>query len=691
MNELETQVAKIQIGDPRQATTYVHVVVEKIDPSETELYVLTELPMLNPAALTDCERISEAIVATLKRNYRKDGSTISFENALSLVNEELGKLTSIGKNHWISKLNGLIAIKKDNTLHIATVGKVTSLLYRDNAFAAITEPTTHPTPLKAFDNFSVGKLKIDDLLVFSTSQLFNHISIDRVRQILDENDLPDAAGIIIEILRENAGPEVACATIMALQVEAVYGKSKHDEHIDLHPYVASSETVTQYEEPERLLDSQSLSKQEKVKEIGQKVGKKTKELSKQAMKHAQGFADYVMSTLKNTPRPDLTNIINTNKAVVGVVNQQFRKATQSIHPETFNKFSRTKKFFFISATILLITIVGSIFITRRYQNNKAVKVAIKADVSEVQKLLNDANSSFIYNDKDQAKATLAQVYDKLKTFQNNNDSAVEDIRKQASELDDKLNNRTMASFTNIGTLSTANNLINLPGYFATETNRTIVSYNRSSGSVQDNSLESSESIVNSSFMRGNQAVIFNGTSLFLWDFSNGRLSEGFSDDVPAKENLAGLKVYSVNNKAYTIDKSNQQVMSFQLSDNGINKPVIAFNDPALANASDIAIDGNIYVLADGTILKYLSGAKQDFKLELPSKLGNNAKIYTELNYNNIYLLDPENKRIIILNKQGGILKTLIADEIGSSTDFAIDEKNSTIYVLSNGALLKTEF
>ncbi len=101
MNDIETQVAKIQIGDIRQANTYVHVVAEKVDVSETELYALTELPVFNPAAQSDCERISEAIAASLCRSYRGSVNSQTFENALASINEDLGKLANIGKTHWI--------------------------------------------------------------------------------------------------------------------------------------------------------------------------------------------------------------------------------------------------------------------------------------------------------------------------------------------------------------------------------------------------------------------------------------------------------------------------------------------------------------------------------------------------------------------------------------------------------------
>ncbi len=675
MNELETQVAKIQVGDARTASTYVHVMAEKVDATDTELYVLCELPMFNPAALADCERICEAISASLKRSYRHAVTEQSFENALAQINEELGKLATIGKTHWIGKLNALIATKRGTALSIATVGKITALLYRDDGFASITEATTAPAPLKTFDNFAVGRLRLNDLLIFSTTQLLNHISIDRIRQILEDGTLPEAAGMIIEILRENAGPEVACATILALQVEPGMGR---DEEIDMQPYIATSEQVAAGG----------------TAGIGGGIlgmSARAKGIPALVIKHAQGFASSVMSKLHNRPRPSIGRFVSSNKAAVGVVNQQFKRAAQNLHPETFRRFSSTKKFFFISAAILLIAIIVSIGVTIKYRSNKATTVVVKANIAELQKLADDSNSAFIYKDLDKARTGLSELQDKLKAYNGSSDSAVESVRKQAQELDDKLNKRTGSTVTQIGTLGHSDNLISLPAYLATETNRTIISYNRASGSVQDNTLHSSEPIAKSAFFKGNQALIYNGNELLLWNFQNGLMSKGFNTNVPSRDHIAGFKIYPTNSRAYLIDKSTKQIISFALTDKDITKPVISVNANELANASDLAIDGGIYVTTNGTILKYLSGAAVPFTPALPSKLSDSAKIYTQADFKNIYVLDPGNKRIIILDKKGALVSNLNNSQFSTAKDFSIDEKSKTIYLLADGQLLKTGF
>ena len=122
------------------------------------------------------ESIANALAASLRRSYRKITTPETFETSLAALNEELGKLTSQGKTHWIGKLNALVAVKDGARFSIASTGKVTALLYRDDDFNNITEPSPTTNVLKTFENFSVGKLDLGDIIILSTNQLFINIS-----------------------------------------------------------------------------------------------------------------------------------------------------------------------------------------------------------------------------------------------------------------------------------------------------------------------------------------------------------------------------------------------------------------------------------------------------------------------------------------------------------------------------------
>ena len=132
-------------------------------------------------------------------------------------------------------------------------------------------------------------------------------------------------------------------------------------------------------------------------------------------------------------------------------------------------------------------------------------------------------------------------------------------------------------------------------------------------------------------------------------------------------------------------------MRYSVSDTAFSAPTASIeNVSEIANASDMTIDGNIYIAANGTILKYNAGVKQEFNVGV-SNLPDNTKIYTENGFTNLYVLDPAGKRILVMNKEGGVLQTLTSSQFNDLKDFYVDEKAKAIYALNNNQLLKVSF
>lgn len=670
MTELETQVVKVQLGDAKQASSYVYTLAEKMDSNDSELYMICELPLFNPAAAQECERIAEAVAASLKRSYRKNITPQTFENALAVINEELGKLVSLGKTHWIGKLNAVIAVKNGNTLSVASAGKISAHLYRDNHFTPISEPPATAHPLKTFENFSEGKMRLNDLLVLSTTQLFNHVSVNRFKQILTDNSLPDAAREIINTLQEAMGPEVACGTIFALQVEPGSAVEKDEAifgNLNAGPQVTSETDNGSWLDRLKNVSTTATA-------VGKTMGKDLKE--------------------RISNRPKLSDAIRNRPSAIGIVQNQFKRAAKQFQPETIKGYSRQKKFFLISAAVLLVALVANVAIARYYQAHKKSNDQIDSTISSMQKNISDANAAFLYGDEAKAASLTTDLENQLnglKDVPTDKQSTVNDIRNQVTDLENKVNKISKVDAENLGTLSNSNNLIVLPTYFATENNRTVVSYNRSSGSIQDNVLKTSEQIVRSVFWKNNISVIYNGSELRQWNAQTGVIGAAFTDQVPKISDAVGMRLYPTNNRVYIIDKANKQIVSFQITDSTFTKPTTSLKGTdELANASDLAIDGNIYIAANGSILKYNSGAKQDFSTSL-TNLSGNTKLYTETSYANLYVMDPDSKKVSILNKNGTLVKTLTSDSFNDMRDFYVDEKGKAIYILNGSSLLRVKF
>ena len=668
MTELETQIAKIQFGSPKATTSHVFVMAEQAFNGSSELYIITELPLLNPAAVEECDRISNALASSLRRSYRKNPTEQSFENALANINEELGKLVGQGKTHWIGKLNALIAVKDGLRLSITTTGKISGLLFRDDEFSAITETAPAGGLLKTFENFSIGKLHLGDILIFSTTQLFNNISIDRIKNILNTHTLPLAGQEILRILQDNVGPEIAFGSIMALMVEP---GTTTVEQVALEDYIAPAKVHKQY----------AMQTWHAAILTFQKIWHST-----------QTFTAKTKSRLMNRDTGDIKNILMKNKDILSAVSNQAR---HNLTLNNFNSLSKQKKFFFISALILLLILGVNIIFAQRYRSSQNNKEQTQSVLSSIQKLIDDSNAALLYGDENQSRTLFvdaAQKIAEIKKPSKDQQTQIGDFQKQLGELETKLEKKVTIEANNIASLSVSTNLINLPQYIATKTGESIVSFDRNTNKVEDNVLIANQNILASQYIKGNQAVIYNGERLFLWNFGNSTTGTGFDTSVPAEQNWAGLQLYPTNNRVYLIDKNTKQVISFAVSDRDITKPVISVNAEELSGAVDMTLDGNIFVLTNQNVLKYQSGKPVSFEFpNLATKLSGSGAIYTDSNTTNLYILDSGNKRIIVTDKRGSLIQTIYSPQLTNPIDFIVDEKNKIILVLNDTSLLKLSY
>ena len=72
--------------------------------------------------------------------------------------------------------------------------------------------------------------------------------------------------------------------------------------------------------------------------------------------------------------------------------------------------------------------------------------------------------------------------------------------------------------------------------------------------------------------------------------------------------------------------------------------------------------------------------------ELRPNIGPNSIIKTFKDSNYLYIIDPSNERIIILNKDGSIEDQYTSDKFDNLIDLAIDPEEKAIYLLNGNHL-----
>jgi len=145
-----------------------------------------------------------------------------------------------------------------------------------------------------------------------------------------------------------------------------------------------------------------------------------------------------------------------------------------------------------------------------------------------------------------------------------------------------------------------------------------------------------------------------------------------------------------NTRLYTLDNANNQIYKHNTTQTGYDKgtPWIKGTPPDFSLAISFAIDGSIYVLAsDGTIQKFNGGEPQAFTISgLEPALDRPTEIYTYNDIANLYVLEPTNKRVIVLSKEGKLIKQYTSDAWTNPTSMVIDETRQTIYLLDQNII-----
>ena len=149
----------------------------------------------------------------------------------------------------------------------------------------------------------------------------------------------------------------------------------------------------------------------------------------------------------------------------------------------------------------------------------------------------------------------------------------------------------------------------------------------------------------------------------------------------------GLDIQPYGRFSYILDPVENQIWKYERRRDKYSG-AIPYNQGAdLSRAISFAIDGAIYLLNDdGTIQKLFRGEKVKYNFrDLPSVgfEGKNLKIFTRTDLDFLYVLDPDNARVLVFVKgdRFATYKKQVLFDIPNARDFSVDELGQRINLL----------
>ncbi len=183
----------------------------------------------------------------------------------------------------------------------------------------------------------------------------------------------------------------------------------------------------------------------------------------------------------------------------------------------------------------------------------------------------------------------------------------------------------------------------------------------------------------------NDKLIFLTDSPRLIEYKNGVNTPMQTSDETWRN---GVDIGLYGSFVYVLDPVENQIWKYRRQrDNYSSASAYNLESAAdLSRAVSLAIDGSIYVLSDdGSITKLYQGNEVPFEFkDLPSTPmeGRNLQMYTDYNVNFIYVLDPDNSRLLVFTKgeKFATYKKQIFYNLDDVRDFVIDTDAQKAFV-----------
>lgn len=184
-----------------------------------------------------------------------------------------------------------------------------------------------------------------------------------------------------------------------------------------------------------------------------------------------------------------------------------------------------------------------------------------------------------------------------------------------------------------------------------------------------------------------QKLLLSKKNIYLFDKSKGlwKVVDGKNTAMVAGatewDNIVDGALY--NGNLYLLDKGALNIYKYSSAADEVVATATAYlsKADALAQGVSMAIDGSIYIALPQKVLKYTSGAGQDFPFTLPGDTSSQlTKVLADKDTPNLVLWDKQKNLIYLVKKDGAFQQQFSAAVLRDAADIALYQ--SQLFVLS---------
>lgn len=139
---------------------------------------------------------------------------------------------------------------------------------------------------------------------------------------------------------------------------------------------------------------------------------------------------------------------------------------------------------------------------------------------------------------------------------------------------------------------------------------------------------------------------------------------------------------------YVLDDTTDQIYRFPRAEGGFGASSVWLRDAAaIEEAAKIAVNETIFLAPDKNVVQAFFRGRFVRNLESPNSPLSITGLYTRPGLANVYVLDTDNKRILVWNQDGTLIAQYFSEQLSETKTITVDEKTSEAFITTPNALL----
>lgn len=694
--------AQLNIRDHQHGRKTGEVLIQPGDSiHESDLYLMIEIDSKTPEDQQFIKQFLEIAFFAYEKNKLFEPEK-SLEKILYELNLGLPPLFA-KKRAFLSLIHCFVGLYHDGFLTFSLLGKINVYLIKSAGIQKINGKNSDEDNNKIFNYILSGNIKDNDKILITNESLTDYIALEKIKKTIAA--LPPSSSIAhFNNILQATPPHVSFLSIIigAPQTKENAETSPSSMPTKLNALQNSKSSLDQLlsvqKETEKILKNPSLMQtlQDKWHNKDKARTAESKNISSSKPKINFKLNKLIINIFKSLNHlGKFIFLTEKRKQITLIWRQKF-----SLFIKRFGKMPKMNKTFFLIAVFLLLLLTQNLITQSKKKDELATEAKFNEIVQQIEGKQSGIEASLIYNDTNRAKILLEEINQLLNDLPLNTKSRLakkEDLAKNVNAIFNRIwkvidiaeptilyDFKQLSPEAQIFSITIKNDLLYAPN----STNQLFIyNLNGNQAKILDRYNYPLKLVKNGP----NNTLIGQSADKKFFLINNEEIAEINVNGFETATQIDDLAFYL--DKMYVLDRQAKQINRFTYysgSNEFLAKQSWIKEDLPVNRMVALTIDGYVYALMDnGEIFKLAAGKKQSvLTTDVEPKISAPTKIYTDGESNLIYILDPANKRFLIIDKNNGELKNqYISEKFNQLKDFIIKEKEHKIYLLNGSQVV----